>query len=93
MKIENLYKIKENFVAREVDNELVVVPLVSNVATMDRLYTLNETAAFLWEKLEEGSTLESLTESLLNDFEVEAEVAKNDVQHFINELLKLSTGY
>ena len=89
MDILNLYKLKSRFVARKVGGELVVVPLVNNVARMDKLYTLNETAGFLWESLNEGSTEESLKNLLLENFEVPDEVAEKDVKMFLEKLKKL----
>lgn len=89
MHIENLYKLKSRFVARRVGDELVVVPLVNNVAQMNKLYTLNETAGFLWEKLSADSTEESLVALLLENFEVEKTVAEKDVRMFLEEIVKL----
>ncbi|MEZ7867198.1 MAG: PqqD family protein [Paludibacteraceae bacterium] len=89
MNIENLYKLKSRFVARKVGNEVVVVPLVNNVAQMERLYTLNETAGFLWENLNETATVESLKTALLENFDVEDSVAEQDIQNFLENLKKL----
>ena len=89
MNIENLFKLKSRFVARKVGNEVVVVPLVNNVAQMERLYTLNETAGFLWENLNETATVESLKTALLENFDVEDSVAEQDIQNFLENLKKL----
>ena len=89
MNIENLYKLKSRFVARKVGNEVVVVPLVNNVAQMERLYTLNETAGFLWENLNETATVESLKTALLENFDVKDSVAEQDIQNFLENLKKL----
>ena len=89
MNIENLYKLKSRFVARKVGNEVVVVPLVNNVAQMERLYTLNETAGFLWENLNETATVESLKTALHENFDVEDSVAERDIQNFLENLKKL----
>ena len=53
MNFEKVNEIKSRFVSRKVGDELVLVPLVDNVAKMDKLFNLNETAGFLWEKLNE----------------------------------------
>lgn len=91
MDMQNLYKLKSRFVARKVGNESVVVPLVNNVAKMDKLYTLNETAGFLWENLSEGTTEESLVALLLDNFEVGKTVAEKDVRMFLEEVIKLES--
>lgn len=86
MNIKDLYKLKSRFVTRKVGIEIVVVPLVNNVAQMERLYTLNETAGFLWENLQEDSTAESLKTLLLENFEVDATIAERDVKNFLQNV-------
>ena len=86
MNIKDLYKLKSRFVTRKVGIEVVVVPLVNNVAHMERLYTLNETAGFLWENLQEDSTAESLKTLLLENFEVDATIAERDVKNFLQNV-------
>lgn len=89
MKVEELYTIKTRFAARKVGDELVVVPLVNNVAHMDKLYTFNESAGFLWENLVEGSTVASLKDKLLEVFDVDEETAEKDVKVFLEKVKKL----
>lgn len=89
MKVEELYKIKLRFAVRKVGNELVVVPLVDNVARMDKLYTLNETAGYLWENLVEGMTVEKLKEQLLEEFDVDEQTAEKDVIAFLEKISQL----
>ena len=86
MNIKDLYKLKSRFVTRKVGIEVLVVPLVNNVAQMERLYTLNETAGFLWENLQEDSTAESLKTLLLENFEVDATIAERDVKNFLQNV-------
>ena len=86
MNIKDLYKLKSRFVTRKVGIEVVVVLLVNNVAQMERLYTLNETAGFLWENLQEDSTAESLKTLLLENFEVDATIAERDVKNFLQNV-------
>ncbi len=84
--MENLHAIKSRFVSRKVGNEVVIVPLVDNVAQMSKLFTLNETAGFLWENLNEGVTADKLKELLLENFEVDAVTAEKDVLEFIEKV-------
>lgn len=82
-------KLKSRFVSRKVGNELVLVPLVSNVAQMDTLFNLNETAGFLWENLDENSSVEQLKNQLLENFEVDDATAEKDVKDFLDRIQKL----
>jgi len=86
MKISELSAAKKNFVARAVNEELVLVPLRNNVADMTRIYTLNEVGHFIWNEIQEGATLESLTEKIVSEFEVESSVAREDLEGFLKDL-------
>jgi hypothetical protein len=74
---------KSKFVAREVGNELIIVPLTGNVAQMSELFTLNETAKFLWENISENASNEDIAKLLTYEFEVDAETARQDVAAFL----------
>lgn len=89
MNFENITQLKSKFVSRKVGNDMVLVPLVSNVAQMDTLFNLNETAGFLWENLDENSSIELLKNQLLESFEVDDATAEKDVKDFLDRIQKL----
>ena len=86
MDIQTLSKLKSKFVAREVGNELIIVPLTGNVAQMSELFTLNETAKFLWESISENASDEDIEKLLTDEFEVDAETARKDVATFLSNM-------
>jgi len=89
MDIQQLYRIKSKFVTRAVGNELIIVPLSGNVAQMNELFTLNETAKLIWENLDENASLESMQTLLTESFEVDKTTALNDVESFLFRMEKL----
>jgi hypothetical protein len=86
MNIEWLSEIKKQFVAREVGEELVIVPLSANVAQMNELFTLNETAKFLWEKLGADCSVASLSADLVGAYEIDMATATRDVEAFLERM-------
>jgi hypothetical protein len=86
MDIDNLYKLKSRFAAKATGEELVIVPLCGHVSKMNRLFTLNETARFIWEKLDRDATTESIAKALAEEFEIDFETAKADVHDFLQKL-------
>jgi hypothetical protein len=86
MDINALYKLKTKFVAREVGNELILVPLVDNVAKMSELFTLNETAKFIWENTTEFMTNEMLEKLMTDTFDIDKETAGKDIDVFLARL-------
>jgi hypothetical protein len=86
MNINEIAAAKSNFVARAVDEELVLVPLRNNVADMTEIFNLNEVGHFIWNEIQEGTTLESLAEKIVSEYDVEAEVAREDLEAFLQDL-------
>jgi hypothetical protein len=49
-------------------------------------YTLNETGAFVWERLDGAATLDEICASIVERFEVDAESAWTDLTALVDEL-------
>lgn len=75
-------KIKSDFITRTVAGETVVVPVGEAAAHVNGMITLNETAAFIWQFLQEPHTSEELLEAVLGEFEIDAESARADISGF-----------
>ncbi len=79
-------KIKENFMLRKVADTFVVVPVGDAVADFNGMINLNEAGAFLWQQLEKETTAEEVVKAMLEQYDVDEELAKTDVDKFIAEL-------
>jgi len=85
---ERLYRREENIVAREIAGEMILVPIRGNLADMQRIFSLNPVAAYIWEHLDGGTHLEDICKGVVTDFEVEKEEAEADIHDFISDLLQ-----
>ena len=86
MEIESLFQLKSKFVTREVGNELIVVPLSANIAQMNELFTLNETAKVIWENLNEGIDMPTLIQTITDTFDIDKYTAEKDIESFLRRL-------
>ena len=77
------YRRGERTAARVIDGAAFVVSV-----DQQRMVELNEVGTFLWAALEAGATVETLSESLVQEFAVESAVARRDVEGFLAELVK-----
>jgi hypothetical protein len=83
------YVHSEDIVAREIEGELIIVPLVSGIGDMeDELYTLNETGREIWDRLDGKVSLKDLVEDFSREFEAPAGQIEKDVIGLVAELLK-----
>jgi hypothetical protein len=84
-------KIKEGFVLRTVCGEHVIVGEGLGTIDFGKLISLNETAAWLWKKADEMGdfSIDSLTAALCEEYEVNADQAREDVTKMVNQWLEL----
>lgn len=78
-------KIKEGFVLREVAGQIVVLPTGDRL-DLNMMITLNDTGRFLWEHLQQDITKEELVAALLEEYDVDEELAGKSVDAFVQKL-------
>lgn len=79
-------KIREGFLLRNVAGNNVVVPIGQATLDFNGMMSLNETGAFIFSKMLDGTTKEQLIEDLISEYEVEREIAQKDVDNFIKKV-------
>lgn len=88
VKLDAIYTLSDDVVAREIEGETIIVPLVSGIGDMeDELFTLNETGRAIWEKLDGKKHLKKVVEDLSAEFEASPKKIEKDVIGFVEELL------
>lgn len=85
-KTGDFMKIKEDFVLRKVANSYVVVPVNKLTLDFNGIINLNETGAFLFEKLQNDCEKADLLSAMLDEYEVSEEKASADIDSFIKKL-------
>lgn len=83
------YTRSQNVVERKVRDEHLLVPLHGQAGRLDCLYTLNETAAFIWNALAGNLSETQLTDRMTEEYDVDSATASADVQQILRELLDI----
>jgi len=86
--LRKVFKKKEDFISRTIAGEMILVPLRGTLTDMQKIFSLNPVAGFIWEKLDGRKTLGELRDDILATFDVEVGDANSDIQEFIAQLLK-----
>lgn len=87
--LDGIYTPTENIVAREIEGEIIIVPLVSGMGdTDDELFTLNETGRAIWGKLDGVRSLRRIIDELSTEYESSEGEIEADVLGIIEELYK-----
>lgn len=84
-----IMKIKKELIKRDIAGDIVLVPVGKTVYESNGLFILNEVGAFLWDRLETADTEDDLLTALLGEYEITEEIARKDVQEFLEQLRKL----
>jgi Coenzyme PQQ synthesis protein D (PqqD) len=84
-------KKSENVVFRKIENEYILVPIKSNAAELDYIYTLNEVGARIWELIDGTRTVGDIRDIICSEYEVTPETAVADLDALLAELAVLST--
>lgn len=89
IRMDAAYAPSEDVVAREIEGELIIVPLAAGIGDLDdELYTLNETGKVLWARLDGKSTLREIARGLAEEYEAPPGEIEEDVRGLVEELLK-----
>lgn len=83
-------KINKNFTMRNIAGEYILVPVGEAALDVSGLLITNEVGAFIWEILLEETTEEAILARILEEFEINEETAKADLQEFLTHLQGLN---
>jgi hypothetical protein len=79
----------ENVVARMIEDELIIVPLVAGIGDMDdELYTMNDTGKAIWSRLDGKRSLRTLAAELAMEFSAPPGKIEKDVLGLMTELVQ-----
>ena len=82
-------KINNNFVMKEIAGSYMVVPVGSELIDLNAMITLNESGAFLWNRLLSDATEYELIEAMLKEYDVDMKTATEDIREFLENLRKI----
>ncbi len=76
-------KTKKGFMLRSVADRHVVVAIGKASVEFNGLITLNDTGAYIWKKLADGCTYDSLLADMLADYDVDEATAREGIDSFL----------
>ena len=79
-------RIAPNFLLKKIDGQHIIIPIGNAGTGYTELITVGEVGTFLWEQLQTDRTEEELVQSILREYEVAEEVAREDIRDFIEAL-------
>ena len=86
--LDHYYIPSHDIVSREIDGEIVIVPLTAGIGDLsDDLFALNTTAKAVWLLLDGNTTLAQIVTILCGKYEASRKQIEHDVIGLMEELL------
>lgn len=79
-------RILNEFCVREVMDEVVAIPTGEAAKKFYGIISLDPVSRFLFEKLQQEQTVQSLVDAVLEEYEVDPQTAQQDVESFLDQL-------
>jgi len=87
--LRQVFAISEDVVVREIEDELIIVPIASGIGDMeDDLYSMNETGKAILLKIDGEKTLKQIAQDLSGTYEASIDQIQEDVLGLVGELVK-----
>ena len=80
-------KLEKEFVLREIAGDYVIIPVGKTVIEFNGLITVNEVGVSIWNMLQNEVTFDQIVQGILNEYEVEESVAREDIREFSDQLI------
>ena len=84
-----VYVVSEDVVAREIEGEIIIVPLVAGIGDLeDELFTLNATGKAIWERIDGKRPLRDIIIDLSTEYQAPPGEIEADVLGLVEELVR-----
>ncbi len=81
-------KIKEGFMLRNFGEDYIVVAVGDDADNFNKLITLNNVGAFIYEQLNQDITFEEICKRVLDKYDIDSNTAQTDVKAFLDNVRK-----
>lgn len=79
-------KRNDNFLLKELAGQHILIPIGDYAVDFHGVITLNPTGKLIWENMEKDTSVSELVQLLVKEYNIEEDVALNDVNSFVENL-------
>ncbi len=87
--LEKVYKRNNDMVSREIDNEMILMPIYKASKHINEMYTLSDTAAAMWQLVDGSRTLGEIVDELCAKHEGPRETIENDLEELVKDMKEI----
>ena len=78
-----------DIVSRTIEDETILMPIYKTSSEINCIYTLNKTAARIWELIDGKNNIKYITEELIREYDESFDHVFSDVIEFVKNMSKL----
>jgi hypothetical protein len=87
--LDKVYKKSDSIVFRKIGDECILVPIRQGAGDLESIYTLNGTAARIWELLDGRTKVLEIRDKLTEEFDVTPQEAEEDLLRHLKDLASI----
>lgn len=76
----------DDVVTREIEGQVILMPLHSSSRDLNCIYTLNETASNVWSLIDGKTNLSEIKSQLLNKYDVNESKLDKELNEFVKDM-------
>lgn len=84
---KEIYKKEDEIVSRKIAGETLLVPVMGELADMQRIFSLGPVAEYIWEHIDGKKNVSEITDEIVAVFDVSRQEAETDLLEFLDELI------
>lgn len=86
---DKVYKKSSNMVSREIDNEMILMPIYKTDKAISEMYTLNKSATRMWELISGRRRLKDIADELCAKYKAPRKRIETDLEEFIKDMKEI----
>jgi hypothetical protein len=86
--MDTILKKSENVIFRKIEDEYILVPMFASAADVESIFTLNETGAAVWEKIDGAKKLSDIIADVKAEYESVGNQIEGDIMAFVSEMVE-----
>ena len=71
----------------EIAGDYIIIPTGKTVLEFNGLITVNEVGVSIWNMLQKEVTFDKLVQGILDEYDVEEQIAREDIREFLDKLI------
>lgn len=84
--MQSVFARSDDVVCRQVGAETILVPIRSNVGSLESVFVLSPVAARIWSLMDGATPVDGIVDRVCDEFEVERDTADHDVRELLDSL-------